>query len=154
MAGSTSEPRDDRLYPDRPILAASIAVFRDGRVLLATRTKPPACELWSLPGGLVEPGETLREAALRELDEEVGVKAEIVGFAGHVEVIERDGADSVRRHFVVNTFAARWLSGEPVCGREAGAALFVPPDDVAGLATTSGLPGIVARARAVIEACP
>src|SRR5690349_20363447 len=109
-------PADDRLYPARPIMAASVAVFREGLVLLATRTKPPAADVWSLPGGLVEPGETLREAALRELAEEVGVTAEILGFAGHVEVIERDPEGRVRTHFVVNAFAGRWLAGEPTPG--------------------------------------
>jgi 8-oxo-dGTP diphosphatase len=79
-----------RLYPERPILAASVAVFRDGRVLLAARTAPPYDQVFSLPGGLVEPGESLEQAALRELTEETGVTAGIVGFAGHVEIIERD----------------------------------------------------------------
>ena len=74
------------------MLAASVAVFRDGKVLLATRTKPPADQLWSLPGGKVEAGETLEEAALRELDEEVGVTARILGFNRHVEIFGRDAA--------------------------------------------------------------
>src|SRR5690606_7784570 len=68
---------EDRRYPARPFLAASVATFRDGRVLIATRARPPMEACWSLPGGLVEPGESLREAALRELREEVGVEAEI-----------------------------------------------------------------------------
>ena len=66
---------ESRAYPTRPFLAASIAVFRDGQVLLAERAAPPAARLFSLPGGLVEPGESLQEAALRELEEETGVEA-------------------------------------------------------------------------------
>jgi len=153
MAASTSDPAagDDRLYPSRPILAASVAVFRDGRVLVASRTKPPGDAVYSLPGGVVEVGETLAEAALRELAEEVGVRAEVVGFAGHVEVIERDDAGRVARHFVVNAFAARWTGGEPVAGPEAGHTLFVLPGDLDGFPTTPGLAGIVARARATME---
>ncbi|MCZ8099708.1 MAG: NUDIX hydrolase [Burkholderiales bacterium] len=154
MAASTSDPAagDDRLYPARPILAASVAVFRDGHVLVASRTKPPGDAVFSLPGGVVEIGETLAEAALRELAEEVGVVAEIVGFAGHVEVIEPDGEGGVKRHFVVNAFAGRWVSGEPVAGPEAAETFFVAPDDIASLRTTPGLAGIVARAKAVLEA--
>lgn len=141
---------ENRLYPDRPFLAASVAVFRDGRVLLAKRTKAPSDALFSLPGGLVECGETLQEAALRELREEVGVHAEIVGFAGHVEVIEQDADARVRRHFVVSAFAALWREGEPVIGPEAGEVLFVRPDEIRQLQTTPGLLGIVSRAAELV----
>jgi 8-oxo-dGTP diphosphatase len=153
MAGSTSEANvgESRLYPTRPFLAASVAVFRDGRVLLATRTKPPSPALFSLPGGLVEPGETLEQAALRELREEVGVEAEIVGFAGHVEVIERDRDQRIRSHFVVNAFAARWTAGEATAGPEAGEVVYIAPGEVSLLATTPGLAGIVARAARLLE---
>lgn len=154
MAASTSDTAagDGRLYPPRPILAASVAVFRDGRVLVASRTKPPGDAVFSLPGGVVELGETLTEAALRELSEEVGVQADVVGFAGHVEVIERDADGRVARHFVVNAFAARWTGGEPVAGPEAEMPQFVLPGDLAALRTTPGLAGIVERARALVEA--
>jgi 8-oxo-dGTP diphosphatase len=158
MAASTSERADDsgtadpRLYPSRPFLAASVAVFREGRVLLATRTKPPSNLLYSLPGGLVESGETLEQAALRELDEEVGVSAAIVGFAGHTEVIELDVEGRVIRHFVVSSFAANWISGDPTPGPEAGEVRFVDPADVASLPTTPGLARIVERAQALVLA--
>ncbi len=142
---------DGRSYPTRPILAASIAVFRNGKVLLAARTKPPGPALFSLPGGLVEVGETLQEAALRELDEEVAVRAEIIGFAGHVEVIQRDATGAVERHFVVSAFAARWASGEPQTGPEAQAVIFIDPAEIGTLKTTPGLGPIVERARELVE---
>ncbi|GGH22223.1 hypothetical protein GCM10007036_27070 [Alsobacter metallidurans] len=159
MAASTSDSggaevpqADPRLYPSRPFLAASVAVFRAGKVLLATRTKPPAATLFSLPGGLVEPGETLEQAALRELMEEVGVVAEVVGFVRHTEVIERDPDNRVVRHFVIATFAARWVSGEPAPSPEAGEVLFAEPGAIGGMAATRGLARIVAEAAAVLEA--
>lgn len=144
---------DDRLYPTRPILAASVAVFREGRVLLASRTKPPAQSLFSLPGGVVETGETLEEAALRELREEVGVEARIVGFNRHVEVVERDG-ERVKRHFVIASFVATWLDGEGTTGPEAGEILWVDPAAMGGVATTRGLPAILRRAKEIAEAAP
>jgi ADP-ribose pyrophosphatase YjhB (NUDIX family) len=60
---------EDRLYPARPILAVSVAVFREGRVLVGRRARPPMAGRFSLPGGVVEVGETLVEAAARELYE-------------------------------------------------------------------------------------
>lgn len=135
-----------RLYPDRPFLAASVAVFRDGKVLLASRARPPLAGLFSLPGGLVEAGESLAEAALRELREEVEVEAEILGFVGPVEIIEKDEAGRTKRHFVVCAHAARWLSGEGASGDEALETRWVEPCEIAGLPTTAGLAEILARA--------
>jgi 8-oxo-dGTP diphosphatase len=142
---------DDRLYPPRPILAASLAVFRDGKVLIASRTAPPAQALFSLPGGVVEIGETLQEAALREVMEEVGVAAEIVGFVDHAEVIQRDSDGRIKRHFVITCFAGRWISGEGHTSAEAGAVLWVDPDAMGSIPTTKGLPTTLRKAKAVVE---
>jgi 8-oxo-dGTP diphosphatase len=137
--------------PARPVLAASVAVFRDGKVLLATRTQPPADQLWSLPGGKVEAGETLEEAALRELDEEVGVKARILAFNRHVEIFGRDSAGAVTHHFVVASFVGEWLSGEPTTGPEAGAVKWIDPQRLGGLATTRELGDVLRRAHALFR---
>lgn len=132
--------------PARPVLAASVAVFRDGKVLLATRTKPPADQLWSLPGGKVEAGETLEEAALRELEEEVGVIARILSFNRHVEIFGRDARGAVTHHFVVASFIGEWLSGEPRPGPEAGAVMWADPLRLGGLPTTRELGDVLRRA--------
>ena len=142
---------DDRLYPPRPILAASLAVFRDGKVLIASRTAPPAQALFSLPGGVVEIGETLQDAALREVMEEVGVAAEIVGFVDHAEVIQRESDGRIKRHFVITCFAGRWISGEGHTSAEAGAVLWVDPDAMGSIPTTKGLPTTLRKAKAVFE---
>jgi 8-oxo-dGTP diphosphatase len=141
-----------RAYPKHPLLAASLAVIREGRILLATRTKPPAQGLFSLPGGLVEAGETLEQAALRELEEEVGVTASIVGFNDHVEVIDRDEDGQVARHFVIASFVASWVSGQGAPGSEAGRVIWARPDEIDELPTTLGLSRIAARAFQVLEA--
>lgn len=139
----------NHLSPTLPILAASVAVFRDDRVLLAARGKPPGEGLYSLPGGRVEPGETLGEAALRELREEVGVEAKLIGFVQPVEVIDRDAQGRVSRHIVIAAHAARWVSGEPQTGPEARDVRWVTESDIAHLPTTPGLAGVLARAFAL-----
>jgi ADP-ribose pyrophosphatase YjhB (NUDIX family) len=133
----------------RPTLAASIAVFRDGKVLLATRTKPPADRLWSLPGGKVEAGEKLESAVLRELDEEVAVKASIIGFNRHVEIIGRDGQNVVTHHFVVASYVGRWLEGEPQTGPEAGSVMWADPLHLGNLPTTRELGSVLRSAYAI-----
>ncbi len=130
----------------RPVLAASVAVFRGPLVLLARRGAGPAAGLWSLPGGRVEPGESLAAAALRELAEEVGVSAEMIGFAGVREVIRYDDDGRLAGHFVVVAHAARWRSGEPQTGPEATEVGWFRPAEVEGLDTTDGLAAIVAAA--------
>jgi 8-oxo-dGTP diphosphatase len=140
-----------RSYPARPILAASIAVFRDGKVLLAERVNPPAADCFSLPGGLVEVGETLEQAALRELDEETGVTARILRFNGHVEVIARDGQDRVERHFVVASFIGEWIAGEGATGAEARTVLWADPLRLDGLPLTPGLKPLLEQAAALLD---
>jgi 8-oxo-dGTP diphosphatase len=134
----------------RPVLAVSAAVFRDGRVLIAHRTRPP--QLWSLPGGAVEAGETLIEAAARELREETGVEAEFLGYAGHREVILRDQAGAVTGHYVVLAFAARWRAGEAKPGPEALEVRWIESDALGNFETTEGLAEIVAAARRLARA--
>lgn len=141
---------DSRDYPARPILAASAAVFRDGRVLLGARRKPPYSDVFSLPGGVVELGESLEQAALRELKEETGVVAEIVAFNRHVEIIRRDDALSVQNHFVIASFVARWVSGEGEASDELGPLLWADEAQLAALKTTPGLPGLLQRARSLM----
>jgi 8-oxo-dGTP diphosphatase len=140
-----------RLYPERPFLAASVAVFREGRVLLGARTAAPSPGVFSLPGGVVEIGETLEQAALRELLEETSVSARIVGFAGHTEVLDLDDDKRVRRHFVVATFVAHWLGGDGVPSDEAPQLVWADPRDLGDLPTTPNLKRILDAACAVLE---
>lgn len=137
---------DPRRYPDRPFLAVSAAIIRDGKVLVVRRARPPAYGRFTLPGGVVEAGETLAEAAIREVAEETGLAIVPVGLAGHREAIMRDAEGRVERHFVILCFAAHWRGGEPVLNAELAEARWVAPAELAGLATTEGLGEIVAAA--------
>ena len=136
---------DDRLFPARPILAVSAAVFRDGRVLLVRRARAPMIGHFSLPGGVVEVGETLAEAVARELMEEVGVSARIIAFNRHVEAIAHEG-DRVRTHFVIASFVARWTAGEGRVSDEVGAIDWIDPHGAPPSPTTPGLSEILANA--------
>jgi ADP-ribose pyrophosphatase YjhB (NUDIX family) len=142
----------NRFYPTQPFLAASVAVFRGDRVMLASRGRAPMEGLFSLPGGGVEAGETLGEAALRELREETGVEARLIGPVAPVEVIERDAGGRVSLHIVIIAHAARWVSGEPQTGPEAKEIRWVTQAEIEGLPTTPGLPGILAQAFALYRA--
>ena len=135
-----------RIYPQRPILAVSAAILRDGKLLVVRRARNPAIDLYTLPGGGVETGETLSEAVAREVREETALEIEPVALAGHREVIVRDAQGRVERHFVILCFAARWVSGEPVLNEELDDARWIAPSELAGLRTTEGLAEIVAAA--------
>jgi ADP-ribose pyrophosphatase YjhB (NUDIX family) len=143
---------DARSYPERPFLAVSAAIIRDGKVLLVQRARPPANGLYSLPGGVVEVGETLAEAVAREVREETSLEIEPVALAGFRETIGRDADGRIERHFVILPFVARWLAGEPRLNHELSDARWLRPADIAGLATTPGLAEIVATAFKRLEA--
>lgn len=139
---------DDRLYPQRPFLAVSAAILRGGKVLIVRRARKPALGVYTLPGGVVEAGETLEEAVRREVREETALDIEPVTLSGHREVVIRDAQGRTERHFVILCFAARWLSGEPQLNDELDEARWIDPADLAGLKTTEGLAEIVAAAAA------
>ena len=141
---------DERTYPQRPYLAVSAAIFRNGKVLVVRRARKPALNLYTLPGGAVELGETLTDAVAREVREETSLKIQPVALAGHREVIVRDSQGRIERHFVILCFAARWLGGEPVLNEELDDARWLDPPELAGYRTTDGLAEIVAAAAALL----
>jgi 8-oxo-dGTP diphosphatase len=87
---------NDRLFPARPILAVSAAVFRQARVVIVRRARVPLLGHFSLPGGVVEVGETLAAALARELMEEVGIEAEIIALTGMWRRFSPNGAEYER----------------------------------------------------------
>jgi len=139
---------DSRRYPNRPYLAVSAAIMRDGKVLVVRRARKPALNLYTLPGGGVEIGETLHEAVVREVREETGLAVEPIALAGEREVIVRDAQGQVERHFVILCFAARWRAGEAVLNEELDDARWLDPAEIGDLRTTEGLAEIIAAAMA------
>jgi ADP-ribose pyrophosphatase YjhB (NUDIX family) len=143
-------PSDPRAYPDRPFVAVSAAIFRNRQVMLVRRARPAINPVFTLPGGVVEVGETLVEAVHREVMEETAVTIETAGLAGHREFILRDPDQRVARHFIILAFAARWVAGEPMLNEELSEYRWTDPASVAGLPTTEGLAEVVEAAAAHI----
>jgi ADP-ribose pyrophosphatase YjhB (NUDIX family) len=141
---------DERTYPQRPYLAVSAAIIRNWKVLVVRRARKPALNLYTLPGGAVEAGETLVDAVIREVREETSLSIEPVLLTGHREVIARDEQGKVERHFVILCFAARWLAGEPILSDELDDARWLDPSELGGYRTTEGLAEIVTNAAALL----
>ncbi len=138
---------ESRSYPTRPFLAVSAAIIRDGKVLIVRRGAGVATGVYTLPGGVVEVGETVTEAVVREIREEVGMTIEPLAPAGYREMIARDKDNRVKGHFVILCFAARWIAGEPVPDlTEIAEAAWRHPDELEDLKTTDGLREIIDKA--------
>ncbi|MEM9682053.1 MAG: NUDIX hydrolase [Pseudomonadota bacterium] len=119
-----------REYPDRPIVGVGVVVWRGDEVLLIERGKGPVSGNWSLPGGKQELGETVEEAAHREIMEETGLEIDIVGLLDVVNLVRRDDEGRVRFHYTLVDFTARWRAGDAVAGSDAAAVRWVPFEEL------------------------
>lgn len=117
-----------------PVPTVGVVCLKGDQVLLIRRGQPPRLNQWSLPGGRLEWGETLQVAALRELKEETGVEADLLGLLDVVDGVfpARPGGE-ISRHYVMIDYAARWIAGEPVAGDDAAEAKFVTLDEAMAL---------------------
>jgi ADP-ribose pyrophosphatase YjhB (NUDIX family) len=134
-------------FPARPQLAVSGAIFRNGKVLLVRRARSPGKGFYSLPGGRVEFGESLHAALHREVDEETGLRIEIAGLAGWREVLPSTGGGG---HYMIMSFAARWIANEPVLNEEHDDFKWLTPDGLSGLKLTGGLVEVIEAARRLL----
>lgn len=117
--------------PDRPLIGVGVVVFKDGRVLLVRRAKPPREGSWSLPGGRQRLGEAVRETARREVREETGLEVEVTALLDVVDSLHRDAAGRIAYHFTLIDFLAEWRGGETVAGGDAAAVTWADPEDLA-----------------------
>ncbi len=121
---------DERRYPVRPFVGVGAVVFRDDRVLLVKRARPPRQGQWSLPGGVQRLGETVYEAARREVREETGLEVEIVDVVAVVDSIQRDEDRRVRYHYTLVDVLAEWRDGEARAGDDAAAVAWTGLDEL------------------------
>ena len=129
-----------------PRCAASAAIFRAKKVLLVERGKGALKGLWSLPGGHIEPGERAAAAAAREVLEEAGIEAEVLGLLDIHEVVLRAAGDALLAHYLVTVFFGRWVAGEPVARGDAAAARFLALDELGRYPLTEGAAPLILRA--------
>lgn len=127
-----------------PRLGASASIWRDGRVLLVKRAKPPF--LWAFPGGHVEFGETAEAAALRELAEETGVSAKLVQLVGLYDIIRREPP----LHYVIACFCGHWLAGEARPESDVSEAGWFLPEETRSLALAPNIASAMERARLLL----
>jgi len=113
-------------FPGRPVPAAAALVFRDGSVLLVKRRDEPNRGRWSPPGGSLELGETVEEAAARETLEETGVTVRPVRVVDVRDFLDKDADGRVRWHYVLMNVLCDYVSGEPYPASDADNARFIP----------------------------
>lgn len=123
---------DDRRYPKHPLVGVGVVVWRGEEVLLIQRGKPPRLGQWSLPGGLQKLGETVFEAARREVREETRVAIDVLAVVDIVDSVQRDGDDRVKYHYTLIDVVAEWRAGEAQAGDDAAGVVWVGHRDLAG----------------------
>lgn len=129
-----------------PIPAVGVVCLRGDEVLLIRRGKAPREGEWSLPGGRIEPGEAVRDAALRELREETGVEGRLVAL---IDVV--DGLFGGDFHYVLIDYLVAWTSGEPVAGDDAAEARFFPISTAETLVSWSETRRIIVEGVAMMD---
>ena len=125
-----------REYPECPLVGVGAIIVQNGRVLLIRRGQAPLLGEWSLPGGVLECGETLREAAAREAREETGIEVETSDLLGVYERVTRDEGGRVRYHYVLIDFLCRPTGGELKAASDAADVHWFTPSELDSL----GLP--------------
>lgn len=147
------EPRE---YPSRPWVGVGVIVWRDGQVLLARRGRPPRLGEWSLPGGAQQVGETVAEAAAREVLEETGVVIAPAELVSVEDAVTRDAAGAVQYHYTLVEIAADWRAGEAVAADDALEARWASPAEaerlLAGHAAALRVLRLAAALRGVMPA--
>jgi 8-oxo-dGTP diphosphatase len=136
---------DDRRYPRYPLIGVGALIFERGRILMAQRGKPPLAGKWSLPGGLVETGEFLKDAVRREVREETGLEIEPLGVLEIFERIMRNAEGAAEYHYVLIDYVCRVVGGELAAADDACGVAWVKRRDLAALDITEGTLAVIEK---------
>ncbi len=134
-----------REYPSAPMPSVGAVVLKGDRVLLVLRGQEPSKGRWSVPGGVMELGETIQETARREVREECGVQIEVGSAVEVRDAIVRDAGGRIRYHYVLVDVMARYLDGELTAASDAEDARWVSEEELPSYDLTTGLLPVLKR---------
>jgi 8-oxo-dGTP diphosphatase len=137
---------DDRLYPAQPIVGVGAVIVMEGCVVLARRGSPPLEGQWSLPGGRVELGETLRDAVVREAREETGLSVTAGPIVETVDHIQRDADGRIQRHYVLVDILCEPSGGTLVAGSDVSEVVLADPNDLGAYHLTPKVEAVIRKA--------
>ena len=135
-----------REYPERPVVGVGGVVISKGRALLVRRAAPPLQGEWSIPGGMLEAGETLLEGVRRELAEETGVEVRVLDLIEVFERISLDDAGKAKFHYVVLDYYCELVGGNAQAGSDAAEIAWVPEDRLSEFSLTSAAKRVIGKA--------
>lgn len=136
----------NREYPDRPVVGVGGVIISEGRALLIRRGSPPLEGQWSIPGGMLESGETLVLGVRRELLEETGIEAKVLELIEVFERINLDGEGKARYHYVVLDYLCEAVRGEARAGSDVTDVAWATPEELAQYALTETATRVVLKA--------
>ena len=122
-----------REFPEIPLVGVGAIIIEDARVVLVKRAHPPLQAEWSIPGGVLEVGELVREAAVREAGEETGLIVEAGELLGVYDRVLRNAEKRVQYHYVLIDFLCRRISGELRAGSDAAEVRWFTRDELPGM---------------------
>jgi 8-oxo-dGTP diphosphatase len=135
-----------REYPQQPLVGVGVVIVEDGRVLLIKRGKAPLLGEWSIPGGMLELGETLRQAAEREALEETSLTVRATELLGVFDRIIPDEQQRTIYHYVLIDFLCETVSGEMRASGDAADAGWFTPNEVAQMSLAEDTAGVIRTA--------